>query len=176
MNLELISKIEPKKVTAVICSKMPLAELNYHILKELILTRNARVLFISVEKPHQYMAYILSMHHVPQRRLTYLDLGNAKKLAFPLTPRELKTVQIGGFLVRDFPIIQDYQYIIIDDIEYLTHFWSLESIKEFMQSIHDTTKKYGVGVIITLSGKAEELCSYIHELCDDKLSIEEVNR
>jgi len=176
MIIEPLSKIEPGKLTAVKCSKMPIAELNYHILKELILNRNVRVLFITVEKPHQYMAYILSMHHVPQRRLTYIDLGHAKKLVFPLTPRGLKTVQIGGFLVRDFLLVQDYQYIIIDDIEFLTHFWTLEVIKEFMQSIHDTAKKYGVGVIITLSDKAEELCTHIRKLCDAELSIEEVNR
>ncbi len=168
---EVIKKIEAGKVTVVECSKMPIAELNYRIIKHLVTVRKARILFISVEKPHQYMTYILSMHKVPQRSITYVDINKNSRVRFPLTSKDMKNVKIGGFLKRDFIALRDYEYIIIDNVEFLSHFWSAENLLEFLKSVILSAKEHGCGVLMPVTGARADVCEYLGKECDVKLKV-----
>ena len=173
MNTENMKKIIPGKANVIVSKKIPIPKLNYQILKYLITERKARILFISIEKPHQYMTYILGMHGVPQRNITYLDLENSK-IKFPITLSNMKNLHMGGFLRREIIVLKDYDYVVVDNLEHLQHVWTNDSIREFLKTLVDDARKYGTSLIIPV--RSIENCSgkIAMEMCDEKIDIDEV--
>ncbi len=173
MNPEKLKKITPGKVNLVISKKTPIPELNYQILKYLITERKAKILFISIEKPHQYMTYILGMHGVPQRNITYLDIEDSK-IKFPITLNNMKNLHIGGFLHREIIVLKDYDYVVVDNIEHLQHIWTDESIKEFLTSLIGDANKYGTSIIIPVRSTENYPGKLAMDMCNEKIDIDEV--
>ena len=175
MNLEKLKKITPGKTHLIQSEKTPIPELNFQIVKYLINEKKTRVLFISIEKPHQYMTYILGMHHVSQRNITYIDVMNSKGMKFPITLQEMKNLHVGGFILREIIVLKDYDYVIVDNIEHLQHIWIDETFREFIKSLVDNSRKYGTGIIIPLRDVESEIGKTIGEICQIKINIDEVS-
>ncbi len=121
---------------ALCTERRSLAALNFLILKEL-LSEGKRVLFFAVEKPHHYMSHLLGINGVKQRAVTYVDIRSpeAADIAFPIPVGGHRGVRIGGFVFRDMILLDDYDAVIVDDIDFLNHMWSEDTIKKFITSM-----------------------------------------
>ncbi len=150
-------------------SNKPMAEISFLLIKRLVM-RDGSIIFISVEKPHRYMSYILAMHRVPQRKITYVDLGGALTVKFPITFLNHGNVRIGGFLKRDVIVLKDYSFIIIDNVEHLCHIWREETVSEWIKDIKEAAAKYNVLVFAPVRS---DKCKNVLSL-GEIVSIEEV--
>ncbi len=120
-----------------------LTRLNLLLLKALADMNRKKGIIITIERPHHYLTYLLGIHGVRQRNLTYVDLAASrdKKITFPLKFGLAKDVFIGGFLQRDIIILDDYDFILIDNIASMRIHLSEESIRRFTGYIVQEVKK-----------------------------------
>ena len=161
------------KFVAVESRRLPIAQLNYIILKHLAGDIKAYVLYVAVGRPHHYMTHLLSIHGISQRGITYVDINKGVNLRFPI-PIQSKEVSIGGFLRRDYITLQDYEYVIIDNVEQLFHLWTPEKLMDFFSQLKQTAGEYNVGIVLPLrNGKSAE-CERIKDLCDEIINMDEV--
>ena len=171
MSARYVINIPPGKFVAITAGKVPIAQLNYLILKHLVGEMKAYLLYISVGKPHNYMSHLLAIHGVPQRGITYVDVEKSTELRFPLRLQD-SNVKARGFLRRDFVAVQDYEYIIIDNIDHLAHLWTPEKITGLLRSLRESASQHGVGVILPVKSTESDVCREALSLCDQVITLE----
>ncbi len=173
---EKVEDVLPRgKVIGVLSKNVTLAKTNFVLISALTKNENSKILFFAMEKPHQYMSYLLGINGISQRNITYIFAENseASNISFPITQRNMNGLKLGGFMRRDVLIIQDYDYIIIDNIAFLVHMWTWDNIKRFIATIVDDAKASNVSVIFTFK-QGTKIEDIMKDTCDILISIDEV--
>ncbi len=158
-----ISKILPRKGIWLIEVKA-----NHQIriillfLKALVDFKKRRGLVITMEKPHHYMTYLLGIHGISQRSLTYVDIAHSpkKSFKFPLDVNS-KEVVIGGFLKKDEISPEDYDFVVVDNIGHTRMYLSEKTHQKMVKYLLNTIQGGELFALFPLDGSR---CPRAYEL------------
>jgi len=137
-----------------------LARTNLILLNLLLHQMNLKGIFISVDRPHQYMVHLLNLQHIPQQNLIYIDLiSNVSGQVFDGDENDINSKIIDGpFEISKFPNmvfkgydmkgmisldlidIKKQDFVLIDNIATLTNYNSIKEIEGFVKEIIDIIK------------------------------------
>ncbi len=139
-------------------------------LKALADLKRKRGLIVTLEKPHHYLTYLLGIHGITQRNITYVDvaLSPRKHFKFPVSIEDPK-IRVGGFLRRESVHPKDYEFMVIDNIGHTRMYLSEESHKRMARYLINEGKK---NKIFTLFPLDRERCPKIYELIKKNASKE----
>lgn len=168
--------------------------MNLMLLKFYLLERKARGLFITFDRPHQYMSRLLDINKINQEKLTYIDAvslisgevsqGTGKNVRFVKGP-----YQIGLFknLVgrcfnptdpsRQIVDINNIDFIIIDDITALSIYNEHEEVEEFVDNFFAFSDSLNTFVVaLALDAKYDgDIYNLMGEYCDDEILVDPAN-
>ena len=140
---EKISKILPEEgVWIVDVRTNQLIRMILIFLKALSGIKNRRGLIITIERPHHYLTYLLGIHGISQRNLTYVDIASSSKkiIEFPISLGS-SDIFIGGFLLRDYVEPQDYDFILVDNLAHTRMYLSRETHNKIVKNLVEIAKK-----------------------------------
>ncbi len=130
---------------------------NLIVLKALADINKWKGLVITLEKPHHYLTYLLGIQGIPQRNLTYVDLAYAKKkkVKFPLDIIKDKEL-IGGFINCNKITLNNFDFIMIDNISTAKMYMRKESLIDFINYLIDEAKKNKLTLILPMDISREK--------------------
>ena len=120
---------------------------NIMLLRGLSQDRSLPGLFVSVDRPHQYMVHLLSMHHIKAERLMYIDAISRFSADCKIAPANVGFVD-GPFHIDKLPAamseynssddskktgLKDCRYAIIDNLSALLTYNSFGSVELFLR-------------------------------------------
>ncbi len=166
------------KRIVLVSEKQPLTRINLIILKAICDMKNKRGLIITIERPHHYITYLLGIHGISQRNLTYIDLASSKekRVVFPFKLGMIKNVLIGGFLARDFIVMDDYDFVLVDNITSASFYLSKENFKKFVYYIMNLSEKRNFKIILPIREDYYKKLKFIGDLADLEINFEEVEK
>ena len=169
-----------------------IAKTNLFLLKGLMDIEGEKGLFVSLDRPHQYMSYLLKIHDVDQDDLWFIDAVTRMSGEKSNTKGNVDFLE-DAFHVGDlfdylkehngeFLRIDDIDFIVIDNIATMLNYNTTTKVKEFIKKFKGFTDKHPhvlAGVTIDPESNPE-LSEIIDELFDYKIDIkniqEEVSR
>ena len=160
------------------------------LIKGLSQDRGLPGLFVSVDRPHQYMVHLLSVQRVKTENLRFLDVIS-RFAADTKTASAKVGVADGPFhidrLVSSFPALANngsseqnagskYRYVIIDNLASLLAFNNLSSVSVFIEAlVHHSEENGGLLIPIILdSQKSAALYDAARAKCHEELRIRAV--
>lgn len=124
---------------------------NLILLKFFLQERGQRGIFITIDRPHQYIAYLLKLHSVCQKKLLFLDAvskisgeyhfedeRNAYVMNGPHEVDFLQDLFLNGYIVGDKPLsefnLKEVDFIMIDDVAALLKYQCPGHVAELITS------------------------------------------
>ncbi len=165
--MKLEELIAEEKSVGICTSKSTLAKLNFTLISALV-KNNMKILFFAVEKPHHYMSHLLGINGIKQRNITYVDVlsPEASRVSFPLSINGNRGLRVGGFVSRDILLPDDYDVIIVDDIGFLNHMWSHDTLRNFIKALVREAKNGKTTIIFPFKST-----NRIKELLEEELDM-----
>lgn len=133
---------------------------NLILLKYFLQEMNMRGLFITVDRPHQYIRYLLKLHGIPQKKLLFIDAvskisgsssapgeTNVRFMDGPYEVSFLEEIMCGGYETGDIPTnyvnLKELDFILIDDIAAFAKYMDEGESKELVLSYMASIKRLG---------------------------------
>ena len=128
---------------------------NLILLKFFLQEMNMRGIFITIDRPHQYIEYLLNLHGISQKKLLFIDVvsrlsGEIKpyddsNVFFMDGPYEVgfldkamggcyETDPVVGDIPKDYVNLKEMDFILVDDIAALTKYLDDDGVKKFIDS------------------------------------------
>ena len=136
-----------------------ISKINLILLKALVGEQGKHGLFVTVDRPHQYMAYLLDLHKIPKDGLLFLDIisrfsGESGKTsvadantASPFRINELLDLLESGGGGRDprtskidFGLLD---FVMIDNLGAMLSYNEMDDVASFMQKYLRLVSRYG---------------------------------
>jgi len=153
-------------------STTQIAKTNFFLLKGLLDLEDKRGYFMSLDRPHQNMAYLLDNHDINQENIWYIDTVNhlsgreridrknvdfvnntfqIEKLAGILEEREGKR--------NDFGTLENIDFVLIDNLAPMLNYNNIEKIQEFLSSLEDLIVSHDnlIGCLVMDSDSNQDL-------------------
>jgi hypothetical protein len=162
-------------------------KINLSLLKFFLLEMGKRGIFITIDQPHQYMAYMLKMQNVPQDGLIFIDAisrisgereCNVSNVRFVNGPfemdflSEISSVSHATGAGCDRTVRMDsIDFILVDDIAALTKYQDDEGVRRMIASYLDSIEPLrGLTAPIVLDINSDSLLyELVSERCDSIL-------
>ncbi len=133
---------------------MQMGKTNLLLLKGLLDFEGEKGFFVTLDRPHQYMSYLLQMHEVGQDNLWFIDsvthVSGTKKedkkhvnfLEGPFHIEKLfDKIELGGDLAtQSFLSTEKIDFILIDNIATMLNYNEVSRVEEFINSFYDFLK------------------------------------
>jgi hypothetical protein len=164
--------------------------INLILLQIFLQELNQHGMFIAVDRPHQYVSYLLNIHKICQKKLIYVDMvsrisgeyrsENEAGTVFTNGPYDigfLHNFTTKGFAVGDLPQckvdIKRVEFILIDDLAALQKYNAAKNIERFVLSFVSTIEqlKGCIGIIVLDVNKNRDLYKLIEKSCDAMLFV-----
>lgn len=152
-------------------------------------------MFIAVDRPHQYVAYLLNLHKICQKKLVYVDMvsrisgenrsENEAGTVFTNGPYDmgfLHNFTTKGFAVGDLPQreidVKRIEFILIDDLAAMQKYNVAKDIERFISSFVSTIERLKgcIGIIVLDVNKNRDLYRLIENNCDAMLFVNLSNK
>ena len=140
-------------------NQVQLSRTNLILLNLLLHQMKLKGIFISVDRPHQYMVHLLNLQHIAQQNLIYLDLISSVSGQVLNVDNDIDSKIIDGpFNVSEFPNmvfkgystdgmvsidsidIKKQDFVLIDNIATLACYNSIREIEGFVKEIIEIIK------------------------------------
>jgi hypothetical protein len=164
-------------------------KINLILLKALICEQGRRGLFVTVDRPHKYMEYLLDINKVQRDRLQFLDIisrfsgesqaagGSAAEGGTPFGVGDLLHIMESGGGGRD-PRVSSIDFglldfVMIDNLSAMLSYNELGDVASFIQSYLRLVERYGtIFTAIVMDVRAQpELYRVIQGLCQRELLV-----
>ena len=147
---ELLKAMDASGLSGAILVDVPSTQFvrfNIMLLRGLSQDRSLPGLFVSVDRPHQYMVHLLSMHHIKAERLMYIDAISRFSADCKIAPANVGFVD-GPFHIDKLPAamseynssddgkktgLKDCRYAIVDNLSALLTYNSFGSVELFLR-------------------------------------------
>ena len=158
---------------------------NLLLLKFFLQERGQRGIFITIDRPHQYIAYLLKLHGICQKKLIFLDAVSRisgechsekeTNVCFMNGPYEvdfLRDITTQGFTAGDIPKpeieLEDIGFILIDDVAAFQKYNSTKVVEKLMISYLSTIEslKNVMAIIVLDVNKNKHLYKIITKNSD----------
>ncbi len=145
------------------------------LLKGLVDIARKRGIVITVEKPHHYLTYLLGIHGISQRHITYVDLASSPKKSVKFPLKVGLNAPIGGFLRASKIDPKDYGFILVDNLGHSKIFLSKKTMENFARYLISLSERKNICLLVPLD---RERCPTTYEIMKKKaryeISMEEV--
>ncbi len=163
-----------------------IAKTNLLLLKGFLDLNNKKGYFVVLDRPHQYMSYLLNMHDVTQENIHYIDTvsdmsgeekvdeGNVDFITGPYHIDDLF-----GIIDRDDQnevLLKDkIDFILVDNISSMLNYNTMGKVEEFVRSFKRLIKgsKNLMGCMVIDSESYPELNRLIDEESDERIFLED---
>ncbi len=170
-----------------------IAKTNLLLLKGLIDINNEAGLFVVLDRPHQYMSYLLHMHDITQENLWYIDTvshmsgekakdnDNVNFLDGPFHVEDLfesfeAHIDIGS--KGKFTDIDNINFILVDNVSTMLNYNTTDRVKKFIELFKDFIDNHAhlLGGITIDPESNPELNDIVNEYFDYKIDIETIKK
>lgn len=129
---------------------------NLLLLKGLLDIENKNGFFVVLDRPHQYMSYLLSMHDVSQENIWFID-GVTHQSGGKEEAKQNVNFLEGPFHIEnlldnieynikqskgEFPSPEKIDFFLIDNIAAMLNYNSIDNIESFIESFSDFIDRY----------------------------------
>ncbi len=161
-NIELVKKImmemkqiENPNTILFDTSFTQIAKTNLLLLKGFLDMEDKKGYFVVLDRPHQYMAYLLHMHDISQENIWYIDTVTHMSGGRKVDNENVDFIE-GAFHIEQlfekfeknrsddhqFASPNDVDFILIDNISSMLNYNSMEKVEEFVESFRSLVKNY----------------------------------
>jgi len=135
-------------------------------LKALVDFKKMSGIVITMEKPHHYLTYLLGIHGISQRSITYVDLALSHKkiFKFPIVIESQEPV-VGGFFHRETVNLKDYGFMLIDNIGHTRMHLRKETHQKIANYLIEEAKKHRIFALFPMD---KERCPDVYTLLKNK--------
>ncbi|MFW5945417.1 MAG: hypothetical protein ACOCTN_00905 [Candidatus Natronoplasma sp.] len=132
-----------------------IAKTNFFLLKGLLDLEDKKGYFMSLDRPHQNMAYLLNNHDINQENIWYIDtvshLSGGKKVDrenVDLVDNIFQIEKLTEVLKRKerksdrFGTLGDVDFVLIDNLGPILNYNNIEKIEEFVSSFKELIFSY----------------------------------
>lgn len=166
---------------------------NLLLLKGLLDVEKESGFFVVLDRPHQYMSYLLNMHGVNEEFLWYVDTathmsGGAKKeednVNFVEGPFHIERLfeafeaQGEGKSLSSLRSPEKVDFMLIDNIATMLNYNSTENVTNFIKNFQDFVKDHShmLGGVTIDDGSQPELNEILTEHFDYRIDIKELKK
>ena len=168
-----------------------LVRVNLVILKLLLENRKKRGVVIVLDRPHGYLAHLLTLHQIDQSNLSYIDtvaklsgdgiVDDPKKVIYtsgPFHAELLINAFSEGYVDGDFQTskidLREMDFIMIDNIATALRYNNLESMEKCMASLKALSEKHDILVVVGIDAASNRtLYSLLKMYIENEIKIEE---
>jgi len=145
---------------------------NFFILKGLLDLEDKKGYFMTLDRPHQNMAYLLNNHQINQKNIWYIDTVNylsgkkkiyrknveAVKNAFEIE-KLTEILEETGEKRNGFRTLEDIDFVLIDNLAPMLNYNNMENIQEFLSSFEELIISHNnlLGCLVMDSDSNEDL-------------------
>ena len=163
---------------------------NLMMLRGLSQERGLPGIFISVDRPHQYMVHLLSMHQIKAENLIYIDAISRFSADFKVANANVGFID-GPFRIDRLPMamnewikgsngqslnLSNSGFAIIDNLSTLLTYNSFNSVQTFLQNFIQAVHSYGNMIVPLMidSEKSGLLYETARSLCSVEIRMKDV--
>jgi len=162
------------------------AKTNFFLLQGLLDFEDKKGYFITLDRPHQNMAYLLDNHDINQKNIWYIDsvrhLSGKMKIDRENVDFVDNAFQIEGLAGvlneekgkrNDFGTLDDIDFILIDNLGPMLNYNNIEKIKDFVSSFEDIISSHDnlIGCLVMDSDSNEDLNRIIRRHVNNVIDI-----
>jgi hypothetical protein len=163
--------------------------INICLLKFFLHEMKQKGIFITVDRPHQYTASLLTIHGISQENLVYIDAisrisgeveANVSNVKFINGPQDMNfldditSISYAAGAVKTQSIdLKDMDFILIDDIAALTKYQEMDGVKKMIDSYMSSVERLKdiVAPIVLDANRNRKIYEIITQRCDRFLFI-----
>ncbi len=180
----------PKNGKVLVVSKYTeRTRINICLLKFFLHEMKQKGLFITVDRPHQYTASLLTIHGISQENLVYIDAisrisgeveANVSNVKFINGPHEMNFLDditsisyAAGAIKTQSINLDDMDFILIDDIAALTKYQEMDGVKKMIDSYMSHVEMLNdiVAPIVLDANRDRKIYEFVTQKCDRFLFI-----
>ena len=162
---------------------------NLILLKFFLQEMNMRGIFVTIDRPHQYIEYLLNLHGISQKKLLYIDVvsrlsGEIKpyddsNVFFMDGPYEVgfldqlmgrcyETDPVVGDIPKDYVNLKEMDFILVDDIAALAKYLDDDGIKKFIDSYLTSIRRLAtvIAPIVLDINKNKDMYNLLKNNCE----------
>lgn len=169
------------------------AKTNLLLLKGFMDIKGKKGLFVNLDRPHQYISYLLNMHDVNQENLWYIDTitnmsGQEKKqsdnVSFIDDPFHIEELfekfdsEVKTGLKDEFGFIENVDFILIDNISTMLDYNKIVKVDEFIRIFYDFIEEHPnlIGGMTIDSDSNPELNELVNGYFEFSIDVEELQK
>ncbi len=149
-----------------------IAKTNFFLLKGLLDLEDKKGYFMSLDRPHQNMAYLLNNHDINQENIWYIDtvnhLSRRKRVDrenVDFVNNAFQIEKLAGILEekegkrKDFGTLENIDFVLIDNLSTVSNYNNIDKIQDFLSSFEDLIISHDnlIGCLVMDSDSNEEL-------------------
>jgi len=165
-------------------------KLNLLLLHHCLRVRHEKGICISIDRPHSYIQFALKKMDVPQDGLIFIDAisrltgqrseGSVTRflaggLSLPILDDLFSRAYVAEGAERHFVNIEDLNFLLVDNVNVMLQYCSMEKTRKLLSGLTDMVKKYTsmrtIFVLDPASGR--EIYDFLKPLSDRQLSVQE---
>ncbi len=168
-----------------------MVRVNLVILKLLLEDRKKRGVVIVLDRPHGYLAHLLTLHQIDQSNLSYIDtvaklsgdciVDDPKKVVYtsgPFHAELLLNAFSEGYVDGDFKTkkidLREMDFILIDNIATALRYNTMESMEMCLESLKSLSDEYDILTVCGIDPSANRsLYSLLKTYINNEIKIEE---
>lgn len=166
-----------------------IAKSNLLLLKGLLDYEHKKGYFVVLDRPHQYMAYLLHMHDISQENIWYIDTVTHMSGTEKVDSDNVDFVK-GPFHIEHlfdafepekndnshFASPQEIDFVLIDNISSMLNYNSIDKVEEFIESFHKLVQSREdlMGFVTIDKNSHADLYDVISKHFDNVIDIEEL--
>ena len=187
-------EVVDKKKILVVSKYTERTRVNLMLLKFFLTEMNMRGIFITIDRPHQYIEYLLKLHGIPQDKLLYIDvvsrlsgeisLNDNSNVFFMDGPYEVGFLDkamdgccgpepvIDG-VSKNYVNLKEMDFILVDDIAALSKYLDDDGIKNFIDSYMISIRRLAtvIAPLVLDINKNKEMYNILKRNCESIIFI-----
>ena len=186
-------EVVDKKKILVVSKYTERTRVNLVLLKFFLTEMNMRGIFITIDRPHQYIEYLLKLHGIPQDKLLYIDvvsqlsgeirLNDEHNVFFMDGPYEvgfLDKVMDGcesesaiGDISKNYVNLKEMDFILVDDIAALAKYLDDDGVRQFIDSYMTSIRRLArvIAPLVLDINKNKDMYQLLKQDCESIIFI-----
>ena len=183
-----------KKKILVVSKYTERTRVNLVLLKFFLTEMNMRGIFITIDRPHQYIEYLLKLHGISQDKLLYVDVVNSlsgeirlnedKNVFFMDGPYEVGFLDkvldgscepepVMNNISKNYVNLKEMDFILVDDIAALTKYLDDDGVKNFVEAYMTSIRRLAtvIAPLVLDINKNKDMYQLLKDNCESIIFI-----
>jgi len=170
-------------------STTQIAKTNFFLLKGLLDLEDKKGYFMSLDRPHQNMAYLLNNHNINQENIWYIDTVNhlsgreqVKRENVDVVNNAFQIEKLAGILEekegkrKDFGTLENIDFVLIDNLTPMLNYNKIKKIQDFLSSFKDLIVSHDnlIGCLVMDSDSNEDLDEIVRKHVKNVINVKKL--